>query len=86
MSPFLKLGSLVVKHKSIEGGMGLHFFENFAQAGGTRSQCIVNCTVRAMWMRQPSLLDLLLHLACLPAVQMALCMHCEVAVTRLRRS
>jgi hypothetical protein len=46
VSPFLKLGSLVVKHKSIEGGMGLHFFENFAQASGTRwTSCCISLAI-----------------------------------------
>lgn len=33
VSPFLSFPSLIVKHRAIEGGMGIHFFENFSSGG-----------------------------------------------------
>lgn len=33
VSPFLKTGGIVVKHKNEEGGMGIHFFKNAVDGG-----------------------------------------------------
>jgi len=35
VSPFMKTPALVVKHRAIEGGMGIHMFSNFCNADGT---------------------------------------------------
>jgi hypothetical protein len=34
VSPFMKTAALVVKHRAIEGGMGIHMFSNFCNSDG----------------------------------------------------